>query len=328
VPTADEAASAVGGSATLLAGLRALSLDQAITFTQYTRCVLPLDGYVFWLRTNATVIQGSLHVSTDKRQIEDETIAINRVIFTTAAEVQAFNALGPNAILVGQASPPDGPEAVGYGTAPLLFAFSSRSPFYKSASKYHYMGDAVYPAMQSQLIDIATGLANQPLIVSDSLPAWLSLQSYSPPWLVVPNPGIILYPSFLVPDNLAPPYGVVHIDPANTIALQASPFIGSTGSHWQLASDRVRITLYGLTNNQALAWFDLVEQYTMDTGAIGMMNCAIVRDEKRTQAELGIIAMKKTVEYQVSYQQATINAVARQLVESATVAVTTNNGVP
>ena len=67
----------------LLQGLSVLSQYQAISFSQYIRYVLPLDGYIFWLRTKTAVIQGSLHVSVDKQQREDETIAINRVVFTT-----------------------------------------------------------------------------------------------------------------------------------------------------------------------------------------------------------------------------------------------------
>jgi hypothetical protein len=49
------------------------------------------------------------------------------------------------------------------------------------------------------------------------------------------------------------------------------------------------------------------------------MTATPVRDEKRTQAELGILAMKKTVEYQVSYYQNRVNTAARQLLNHVSV---------
>jgi hypothetical protein len=45
------------------------------------------------------------------------------------------------------------------------------------------------------------------------------------------------------------------------------------------------------------------------------MTSGAIRDEKRTQPELGILAMKKTIEFDVSYYQARANNVARQLLQ-------------
>lgn len=301
----DEARNTEGGAASLLAGLRVLSLDETITFVKYIKQVLPLDGYVFWLKTDALPIKGSLHVSVDRRQLEDETISVNRVIFTTDTEVIPFNVIDPETIWVGR-------------YRDQKFAFSQQGPFYRAANLYHYMGDAVYPAMESQLIDVGEQLSDCTLIVSNSLPAWLALQSYRPIWLQLPNPCVTLYPSFAVPPNLRPPYGVVHIAPAETRALQAIPLIDATGSHSQLAADKVRVTLYGLTNDDSLTWLDLVNQYSLDTDAFGIMAPEIVRDEKRTQAELQILAMKKTLEFEVSYNQRRISDIAAQMVQQVT----------
>ena len=52
------------------------------------------------------------------------------------------------------------------------------------------------------------------------------------------------------------------------------------------------------------------------------MNMPIMRDEKRGQMELQAIAMKKTIEIDVSYYQARINDIARQLIESCIVQYT------
>ncbi len=326
--------------AALAEGLGAIDRAQQITFVSYTRQVLPLDGFVFWLRAGEIQIEGSLHYAVDKRQNEDETLAINRVIFTTTEEVQAFNLISPTTIFVAQLM--GGTSSLGQyladndsaGLPIFRAAFSRRDAFYKSAGLYHYVGDAVYPALASQLIDDGEALAATTLVVSNSLPAWLSLSSYKPAWLAQPNPTITLFPSFAVPDNIAPPYGVVHIDPARTEGLQSAPSsvvlpasgigalqIGVSGvgtlTHSRLAVDRVRVTLYSVQNAAALTFVDLVDQYSLDTDAIGIMNIPVVRDEKRTQAEIGVLAMKKTVEWEVSYNQSQMTGIATQLITSA-----------
>jgi hypothetical protein len=296
-------------SVTLLDGLQAVSQNETIPFTQYQRYVLPLDGYVFWLRVSTTEIRGSLHISADRQQNEDETAAVTRVVFTTGTPVQAFQAIDPNQIWVGE-------------TAGIRFAFSRSGPKYRAADLFHYAGTAVLPALESQLVDVGAQLSPDSVVVSNSLPAWLRLKDYSPIWLNAPNPGLMLYPSFAVPDNLRPPYGVVHILPSETRALQAFPALGhDTTSQWQLAADRVRVTLYGLTNDDALDFLNLVLQFSEDTNDVGMMAPPIIRDEKRIQPELGILAMKKTIEWEVSYFQGRVRNIARALIASASASV-------
>lgn len=301
MPTVSDMQSALIEGNSTLDGLKELTLDQSIPFTQYIRKVLPLDGFVFWLRTATINVSGSLHVETDKRQLEDETIAVNRVVFTAAEEIQAFNSVSPNTIWVGQ-----------YAT--IRFAFTRRTAFFDAAGIYHYAGEAVYPALANILVDVGSELSDAELVVSNSLPAWLTLFDYRPEWLAPLNPGIVLYPSFAIPDNLPPPYGAVHILPEQTTGLQAAPRFDNHTTHNQLASDMVHVTLYGATNSMALDFLDLVNRYSYDMDVIGIMNIPIVRDEKRTQAELGILAMKKTIEFQVSYYQTRINNIARQLI--------------
>ena len=292
-----------------LDGLRVLSGGAEVVFVQYTRQVLPLDGYVFWLRTQQVCVAGSLHVSSAKRQNEDETLSVNRVMFSTGTEVQQFNDIKPNTLWIGS-------------NQGIKFAFSESSSRYTEAGLWHYIGDAVYPALESQLIDVASQLNPETLIVSNSLPIWLTLQSYSPIWLLVPNPTIALFPSFAVPDNLRPVYGVVHVMPDQTEALSAVAAFDAWSGHSQLVADRVRVTLYGATNAIAAAFFDLVQQYMDDSStAIGLMSSAVIRDEKRTQPEISALAMKKTIEYRVSYTQAAVRAVARQLLLQATASI-------
>lgn len=323
------AADAVGQGPGIIDGLQVLSLDQDIPFTQYTRHVMPLDGYVFWLRTQTQTVKGSLHVSIDKQQNETETMAVNRVVFSTGTEIQAFNDRSPDIMWVGE-----------FNT--IKFAFTYSDSTYKAATTFHYRGTAVLPPLLSQLVNTGDQLSDATLIVSNSLPMWLALKSYTPIWLVPSNPLITLYPSFAVPDNIAPPYGTVHIDPAGTEAIQVIPNLGPTSpvgraaigtlsgttpsaTHWQLTSDRVRVTLFGVTNQMALDFHDLVLSYSRDQDLLGIMGTPITKDMKRTQAELGILAMMKTIDFDVSYYQNRANDVARQLIEHVTVTYLPND---
>jgi hypothetical protein len=278
-------------AAGLATGLQTLSENQQIQFTQYSQVVLPLDGYVFWVNTGQTVTaQGSLHQAIDQRQNEDETLAVNRIVFTSLVSVDEFNDISPTTIYIGQFNG-------------VRFSFNRRGPFYQQADLYHYVGDAVYPALASQLVDSPGDLPADP-VVSNSLPVWLALNQFMP-----------MYPSYLLPANLEPPYAAVHIDPSETEALGSAPLLDRTSTHTQLTKDTVRITMYGLTNNQALDFQDYVFKYIINNdNVIGLMNMPIMRDEKRTQSELNVIAMKKTFELDVSYYQARVNTLARQLI--------------
>jgi hypothetical protein len=55
----------------------------------------------------------------------------------------------------------------------------------------------------------------------------------------------------------------------------------------------------------------------MNTDNIGLMNMPIIQDEKIAQPEFGIIAMKKTITFKVSYYQNTVNDVALKYIQSA-----------
>lgn len=256
-------------------------------------------------QTGASVtVKGSMHYSSQTNQNEDETYGLNRMVFTSEQEIEEFNTVGPNTMFIGEF---DG----------LKFAFSNRRSFYEQSGLHHYVGDAVYPAMQSQVVDSIDDLSGRELVVSNSLPIWLSLNSYRLTNSSFSNPGVVLYPSYLVEENIVPPYGSVHIFPDDTQAIASAPWLGSTLQHDQLVIDRVRLTLYGLTNDQALDFMDYVNQFSLDTDLIGIMNIPTVRDQKRVQSELNAIAMKKTVEFQVNYYQRRVRDVARQLILSA-----------
>ena len=291
---------------TLAAGVNTLSLNQKITFTQYSQSTLPTDGYVFWVNTGVPlVVQGSLHYATDQQQNEDETIDVNRIIFTALSQVDEFNQIAPTTLYIG--------EFEG-----IQFSFSSRGSFYQQANLYHYVGNAVYPALASQLINSAADLPSSP-IVSNSLPIWLSQNSFAP-----------VYPSYLVPANVVPPYITAHVEPSMTevpsfpITVWPGTVVPNSGASplydlasTQLAKDHVRLTLYGFNNQTAIQFYMSLIDYSRNTDAFGFGNSPAIRDEKRTQVEMAVIAMKKTIGIEAWYYQGTADAIARRLILSA-----------
>jgi hypothetical protein len=288
---------------TLQAGVRTISQDQQITFTVYSRQTISPDDYVFYVKTNTvTIAQGSLHISVDRQQNEDETVDVNRVVFTSLVQVDVFDQVAPSDLLIG----------IFNGEK---FSFRSQGPFYQQAGLYHYFGEAVYPALASQLIDSAADLPVGP-IVTNSLPIWLSQNSFAP-----------VYPSYLVPANVTPPYVSVHVEPDMT-EVPSFPIYVWPGTptpptalqpmaSTQLAKDHVRLTLYGFSNQLAIQYLISLIEYSLDTEIFGFGNSPAIRDAKRTQTELSVIAMKKVIDIDAWYLQSTSDAIARRLILSA-----------
>jgi hypothetical protein len=337
MPTLDEALSGQGPplNESLKAGVAAISANAVVNFTLYVRLVLPMDGYVFWVRAdqvspsalfnalkfNAAALnqpgvvtdpaatfsaRGSLHWASDSKQEEQESYVANRIVFTAVDEVQDLNAVGPYALYIGEIE----------GTT-IKFAFNARGAFYAQAKLYHYVGTAVYADMLTQLVEDPSGFNSNDVVVSNSLPIWLSMNGTAKtPWAPFAN-DFVMYPSFLVPTNIPPPFAAVHVSPESTRAIAMAPTLGPTLSHDQLVTERVRVTLWGTRNAQALSFLDFVNAFTLDGDVLGLMNSPVPRDEKRTQVELGTIAQKKVIEFEVNYLQNMARNVARQLVKEA-----------
>jgi len=313
-------------NSSLKAGLESIDRGQSITFTKYVRLVLPLDGYVFWVKadllsqsallnasalntvaanTPVTIItpaptitvKGSLHYSTDSIMEEAEVYDKNTIIFTAEEDIDPFNEIGPQVLYIGEF---DG----------VHFSFSTRAPLYIQAGIYHYKGVAIVPSMESQIINDASAFDSGNVIVSNSLPIWLTLNKYMP-----------MYPSFLSGMNVRPPYAMVHIPEDYPRALQSSPLLDQNSNHYQLVQDKVKITVYGLRNFNAMDFLDYVYQSTLDNPVMGIMNMPVPKDLKRTQNELGAIAMKKVFDFDVNYYQTDMRNIARQIILSATSAV-------
>jgi len=289
----------------LAAGVGALSLNQQIMFTTYARSTIPIDGYVFYVNSGqTTTVDGSLHYAIDRQQNEDETNDVSRVVFTALSQIDVFNQASPDTLFVGSWNG-------------IQFAFNGRGPYYQQSGLFHYAGYKVSPALASQLIDSAADLPTGP-IVSNSLPIWLAPNSFAP-----------VYPSYLVPANVAPPYVSAHVEPDMTegahFPIVRWPGAAEAGTDpaplhllpsYQLAKDRVRLTLYGFTNQMAIQYLASLIQLSYSE-VFGFGNTPVVRDHKRGQAELTVIAMKKTIDIDAWYYQTTADALARRLILSA-----------
>jgi hypothetical protein len=396
MPTLDEVMGAkTSFAADAATGVQVLSDMGNVVFDLYHRTVLPLDGYVFWVQDadaeTSITVSGSLHYDTDFRQDESNNYAASRCVFTSLTEVNDLRDVGPNECYIAT-------------QGNLVFAFSSRGYFYKKVDLYHYRGFATYNDVLTQVVPAGTNLHADEVIVSNSLPIWLSFNSYVAGYGFTTS-GVASYPSFLVPDNEEPPYAAVHILPETTQALGGAPRLttapaalvltslawaggivtattaaphgittpaalitiagavpagyngtvaakitgastftyplaanpgaetapgtykaaGTTAgtSHDQLVQERVRVTLTGLNNEQALNFIDFVNQFTLDNpGVLGVMNQPVPRDEKRTQNELRVIGQKKTIEFQVNYYQSAVFDIAQRLIETVNISFT------
>lgn len=303
-----EASQAKHQLASVLAdGVNAISESQSISFRRYARVVLPVDGSVFWVLSGPPQqFQGSFHYSTDQGQREDESETRNHVIFTSLKEVNPLNETSPDVLWIGEF------EGV-------RFAFNQRRPYYRQSGLFHYTGTAVLATMASQVVDSLGDIFEQAQVVSNSLPIWLTLSDYAP-----------MFPSFLVPPNQSPPYVAVHV--SRTDALQAVPadipeYATTNGViikplqvrgvfRSQLTKDTVRLTLWGMRNDQAQRFMDYLLCYMMSHDTLGLMNMPVLRDEKKGQSELNILGQKKVLEFEVSYYQDHADACSRKLIQS------------
>lgn len=247
-------------------------------------------------------VKGSFHYTSRIEQEEDSTFDSNEVIFTSLSEIQPFNQIGPDYLYI-------------CSYRDITFAFSYRGRLYEQADLYHYQGQALRSRNQTQIIDDPSQF-NPTLVVSNSLPIWLNMPNYVPPY-----PGftcdIPLYPSFLVDDNLPPPFGSVHIEDTETIEMGTA--FGSRLEQSQLVKEKVKVHLYGCDNLMASNFVAFVEQYSVDWMKIGLSESPAIKDIKLIQSEFKVLAQRKMVEFNINYRQWAVRDEARQFILRAKV---------
>lgn len=306
MPSLDELAAQTGNqlSGVLQAAVETISSGQEIVFTLYVKQVLPLDGFVYWVNASIVIpeelerlglkdspmtrtIKGSLHRQVVTEQNDTTSRDVNSIIFTPIEKIDDFNLQDPNSVYLGEYE----------GTQ---FAFSRMDSRYTQSGIFHYRGMAILPTMRSQIIDSADEI-NTDLVLSNSMPIWLSIREFS-----------TVYPSFLVPSNLRPPY--IAVDVSRTSALQVAQKTAD-GRRWQFSEDQVRVTLYGFNNEQALNFLDFVVEKALWDEQFGITNIPIVQDAKSNQVEINALAKKKTIDFEVNYYQGTTRDISQQLIK-------------
>lgn len=331
--------------AALAAGTAVLSGDQTVSFTPYCRTILPADGWAFWLNASLlsavqlaqhglqsadpVAVPGSLHYASTGVQEEDQSIVIRKVDFTAMGPIGALAEAQPSVLWVATWDV----KALSSGDASAIvgsfrFAVSARSAYYEEAGVRHLIGDAIFPVFEQELIDSLEDFDLTSRVVSNSLPIWLQLLGGNPPFPALVTSNVPAFPAWLVPANQTPPYMAVEIYPDQQ-PLQLAPWIDpNTGTHWDLTAERVKFTLYGLRNRQALDFIDYLYQCADLTDRFGMMERPVLRDDHRTQVELAVLAQKKTVELKISYFQHVSREVAVQLITTVVPSFTFGKGPP
>jgi len=340
--TISEATLQAGSSdkaAGLIAAIGLISAEQTYTFDLYKRVVLPVDGYVFWIKynqlpdylvrygtpalygktafgsralnqLNATnpytpeelqrltfSINGSLHLTQELHQEDSSTFVDQTIAFTTKTQVTYFESIAPDELYI--VTIPNGSKV----------AFSRQQNRYTNAGLWHYHGRSVFSITSTQIIDDIADLNPNLQIVSNSLPYWLALSTNTVP----------VYPSFLSPKNLIPPF--ITADIRSTEALQQAPAYDRYTSQGQLVSDTIEFTMYGLNNDAALDF-----QYSVlsnsENGEYGIQNMPVPVDVKTNQTEFQVIAQKKTMMVQADYYQYRSRAFARTIIQKAMIQLT------
>ncbi|EOU3148871.1 hypothetical protein AB8884_19955 [Yersinia enterocolitica] len=290
-------------NAALTQGLDDISRSEVVTFTKYIRKVLPLDGFVFWVKASILTddpdpepdmvdVKGYLHLTTETIQDDEQLYDRNVVTFTAQSDIDPFNDIGSDVLYIGEF----------YG---IQFSFSRRTGLNEPANLYHYTGEAVYPHMRSQIINSAEDIDLTDVVVSSSLPIWLGLNQYMP-----------MYPAMLSIQNISPPFATVRC--SNVTPVAGSFYLDEKSNQYQLVSEDVTISVTGLRNAAIEDFLRYVQQYTIsDDSEMGVMNIPVVQDERVTQNELNAIAMRKTIKFKINYYQQRMRNIARQLVVSA-----------
>lgn len=301
--------------------LLAIPYNEPVTFRRYIRLVLPVDGFIFWIRQSLINLQspalngmalnelpdltalddsltvtGSLWYAANNQQENTQIHTVNNVFFTSSKKLDDFQDLGESQIWIGEI---DG----------VRFSFNRAGNFFQKAGVWSYQGDSINPIMASQIIDNLADLKDEK-IVNDSLPLFLSN-----------NFGYRVYPAFRGSQNLKPPF--ISIDVMETKPLQQRQSEESTERR-QWCLDTVKATCYGLSNNAVLDYMNSMIELGLTAVDFGISNSLTAKKIDIPQSELNITANAKEVTFEVNYYQTRAHNIAQKLIESALCSVSIN----
>jgi len=287
---------------TLFEGYQQLSGQQKITFTKYVQRVLPVDGWVFWVKASlidgeaapfTKVYSGTLHQSVNQTQEATKTNAVTNIILTANKPIDELKEVSATVMWLGEY---DGSK----------FSFNVQNAFYDNARQYHYAGDAVYVENTPNIIDDIDDLDLENGIVTNCIPVFITL-----------NEQVQIYPAFLAPTNLKPPYATIEVKDTRGIAAGQSynPFEDSGMLQW----DKVELTIYGLRKKQLSDFLKYLENQQLVTEAFGMYWLPSVQNENVPQSEINVLTNKKVLNFDVNYTFDAVRSQAEAFIRSITV---------
>jgi hypothetical protein len=288
---------------TLFEGYKHLGAKN-ITFTKYVRRVLPVDGWVFWVKSS--LIEGevapfskvylcSTHIQRNQTQEATKTNSISSIGLTVNKKIEDLHEVNQSVMWLG--------EYQG-----VKFSFNAQANYYEEANIFHYAGDAVYientPNIIDDIEDLDLDLENG--IVTNCIPIFITL-----------NQQVQIYPAFLAPTNLKPPYATIEVKDTRGIAAGQSynPFEDSSLLSW----DKVELTIYGLRKKQLSDFLKYLENQQLVTEAFGMYWLPSVQNENVPQSEINVLTNKKVLNFDVSYTFNAVRSQAEAFIRSVTV---------
>ncbi|QDH14152.1 hypothetical protein E3E12_08070 [Formicincola oecophyllae] len=289
---------------------------QNITFRQYRRMVLPLDGHVFWVATGTTqTLAATLNAATSAVQTAQETASPTALTLTINAsdDLKPFTARAQGLLWVGTWQGQD-------------FAISNASTSDLNAGSVLYSGQTITAPFAAQFVDDASQLDNKALLTSSCLPAFLAMPSQPTPLTKsCPWPeGVPVFPSFAVPDDQPTPYIAVCCRPKTLAPVSMAPsHDAASKTSSQIVREGVRLTLMGLDNQQACQVRDYVRQWALGHDSVlGVVNSPVIRDRPQKNPATATQAVRKTIDFTVMYPQRAMADIAMGLIKAAAATLT------
>jgi hypothetical protein len=281
-------------------GIEYLSGATQYTFNLFIKFVSPIDGLVYWIpapNSEPVTVAGSFHITADQQQNIADSKTFSQVWLSTQTEIPQFRDVGGDSLYCGVV---DGRR----------YAFNSQGKYYRQANVFHYAGDILYPTMETQFINSPDDIT---LTVTNSLPVWLAH----------PLAGVPIFPAYLVPKDQPPPYVSVFIPPEKTETLALNLRRSALDNPDILARDEIVLNLVGLSNAQAFQYVRTIENYLRgNIDGVGLAAPFTIHDDHETQTAFSVLAKRKRVILSANYHQKSVVNVARGLITSAFISIT------
>jgi len=284
---------------TLFEGYQQLSGNQKITFTRYVSKILPIDGWHFWVKAELLdgetepfnkVVSGTLHQSVNQTQEATKSNAITSIILTVNQPIDLLKEVNQESMWLGEY---DGSK----------FSFNIQNAFYDNANQFHYAGDAVYIENSDAFIDDINDLNLDDTVITNCIPLFIAL-----------NDQVQIYPAFLNPTNLKPPYATIEVKQTTGVAagITFNEFDDSKLMQW----DKVELSIFGLRKKQLSDFLKYLTTKQLETEAFGIYWLPSIQNENIPQSEVNILTNKKVLSFDVNYVIEDIRNAATAFIEN------------